>query len=60
VKIADNVFVVTGAGNGMGREVVLGLARRGAQVAAVDLDELERFSPKRTTGFVAKQMKSVL
>lgn len=39
VQIANKVFVVTGAGNGMGREVVLGLARRGARVAAVDLDE---------------------
>jgi NAD(P)-dependent dehydrogenase (short-subunit alcohol dehydrogenase family) len=39
VQIADRVFVVTGGGNGMGREVVLGLARRGARVAAIDLDE---------------------
>ncbi|UGU32067.1 SDR family NAD(P)-dependent oxidoreductase [Mycolicibacterium smegmatis] len=39
MRIADRVFVVTGAGNGMGREVALGLARRGAHVAAVDLDE---------------------
>lgn len=39
MKITDNVFVVTGAGNGMGRQVLLGLVRRGARVAAVDLDE---------------------
>ena len=38
MRIADRVFVVTGGGNGMGRQVVLGLARRGARVAAVDLD----------------------
>ncbi|TXI41116.1 MAG: SDR family NAD(P)-dependent oxidoreductase [Mycobacterium sp.] len=38
MQIADRVFVVTGGGNGMGRQVVLGLARRGARVAAVDLD----------------------
>jgi len=38
VKITDNVFVVTGGGNGMGREVVLDLLKRGARVAAVDLD----------------------
>jgi short-subunit dehydrogenase len=38
VKIADNVFVVSGAGNGMGRHVVLELVLRGARVAAVDLD----------------------
>jgi len=39
VKIADKVFVVTGGGNGIGREVVLGLLNRGARVAAVDLSE---------------------
>lgn len=38
MRIAEKVFVVTGGGNGMGREVVLGLARRGARVAAVDVD----------------------
>lgn len=37
MQIADKVFVVTGGGNGMGREVVLGLIQRGARVAALDL-----------------------
>jgi len=39
MQIADKVFVVTGGGNGMGREVVLQLIKRGARVAAVDLNE---------------------
>ena len=39
MQIRDRVFVVTGAGNGMGREVALGLLRKGAEVAAVDLRE---------------------
>jgi NAD(P)-dependent dehydrogenase (short-subunit alcohol dehydrogenase family) len=39
VKVQGKVVVVTGAGNGMGRELVLELIRRGAKVAAVDLRE---------------------
>lgn len=37
MDIAKRVFVVTGGGSGIGREVVLGLLGRGARVAAVDL-----------------------
>lgn len=39
MQVNNKVFVVTGGGNGMGREVVLGLIKRGARVAAVDLNE---------------------
>ncbi|MFM9877494.1 MAG: SDR family NAD(P)-dependent oxidoreductase [Rhodoglobus sp.] len=39
MQITDKTFVVTGGGNGIGREVVLGLLARGARVAAVDLNE---------------------
>jgi NAD(P)-dependent dehydrogenase (short-subunit alcohol dehydrogenase family) len=35
----NKVFVVTGAGNGIGRHVVLGLLAQGARVAALDLSE---------------------
>lgn len=38
MDIAGKVFVVTGAGNGIGRAVTLTLLARGARVAAVDLD----------------------
>jgi short-subunit dehydrogenase len=43
MQLQDKVFVVTGGGNGIGREVVLALLARGARVAAVDLraDSLE-------------------
>lgn len=39
MKPAGRVFVVTGAGSGMGREVALELLRRGGRVAAVDINE---------------------
>jgi len=37
MKVAGKVWVVTGAGSGMGRELALELLRRGARVAAVDV-----------------------
>jgi NAD(P)-dependent dehydrogenase (short-subunit alcohol dehydrogenase family) len=39
MKVADKVLVVTGAGSGMGREVTLEALRRGAKVAACDINE---------------------
>ena len=37
MKVAGRTLVVVGGGNGIGRQVVLELLRRGARVAAVDL-----------------------
>lgn len=39
MKAADKVIVVTGGGSGMGRALVLNLVKKGARVAAVDLNE---------------------
>ena len=38
MKLAGKVLVVTGAGSGIGRAVTLEAVRRGARVAAVDLN----------------------
>ena len=38
MQIEDKVFVVTGGGSGIGRELVLNLLGKGAQVAAVDIN----------------------
>lgn len=39
MKVSNKTIVVTGGGNGMGREMVLLLLKRGAKVAAVDINE---------------------
>jgi short-subunit dehydrogenase len=39
VKVSGKTIVVTGGGNGIGRELVLNLLGKGARVAAVDISE---------------------
>ena len=39
MQISRKVFGVTGGGNAIGREVVLGLVAKGARVAALDLSD---------------------
>jgi len=37
--VKDKVIVVTGAGGGVGRELVLNLLAKGASVAAIDINK---------------------
>lgn len=53
MDLKNNVFVVTGGGNGIGREVVLGLLSRGAHVAAVDFSEAGLAETKHLAGAAA-------
>lgn len=39
MHVSGKVIVVTGGGNGIGREVVLQLLQRGARVASADISE---------------------
>lgn len=39
MKLNNTVFVITGAGGGIGSELVIGILNRGGRVAAVDLKE---------------------
>ena len=39
MKVNGKSIIVTGAGSGMGRELTIELLRRGARVAAVDINE---------------------
>jgi NAD(P)-dependent dehydrogenase (short-subunit alcohol dehydrogenase family) len=50
MHLANRVFVVTGGGNGIGREVVLGLLARRARVVAVDLSEAGLAETRRLAG----------
>ena len=57
MKVNGQVLVVTGAGNGIGREVALELLRRGAKVAGLDLkheflEETKQLSADNSKNFV--------
>jgi short-subunit dehydrogenase len=54
MDIIDKVFVVTGAGNGIGREVTLRLLAEGAAVAGVDLSAQGLESTARLAGSGAR------
>ncbi|MBI1288588.1 MAG: SDR family NAD(P)-dependent oxidoreductase [Flavobacteriales bacterium] len=54
MKVKDKVIAVTGAGSGIGRELTLELIKRGAKVAAIDLNE---DGLNGTEGLLAENMR---
>lgn len=59
MDIAGKVFVVTGAGNGIGREVALELLRRGASVAGLDIKPAWLTATKELAGAAAERFLSI-
>jgi NAD(P)-dependent dehydrogenase (short-subunit alcohol dehydrogenase family) len=61
MQVQKKVFVVTGGGDGIGRELVVGLLSRGASVAAVDINQagLQK-TIERAARLITQQMKSLL
>jgi short-subunit dehydrogenase len=58
MKVANKVIVVTGGGNGIGRELVLSLLSRGANVAAVDINQLALEETVRISGANSQKLST--
>lgn len=58
MQVQNKTIVVTGGGNGIGRELVLNLLKKGAQVAAVDLNENHLAETKELAGNNASQLST--
>lgn len=58
MKIANKVFVVTGGGNGIGRQLVLQLVARGAHVAIVDISEESMKETVRLAGALGNKIST--
>ena len=58
MKVAGKTIAVTGGGNGIGRELVLGLLARGARVAALDLSGEGLEETMRLAGTKAEKLST--
>ncbi len=56
MKVNDKVFVVTGGGSGMGRELCLHLLEKGASVAMADINEAGMKETAELAGDAAKRL----
>ena len=56
MQVKNKTIVVTGGGNGMGREIVLNLLKKGATVAAVDMREAYLTETVKLAGDKASQL----
>ncbi len=50
MNVKNKIIVVTGGGNGMGREITLNLLKKGAKVAAIDMREEALIETKKLSG----------
>lgn len=46
-NIAGEIALITGAGRGIGREIAIALAKRGAKVVVCDINEVSYISAQR-------------
>lgn len=58
MNVQGKVIVVTGGGNGMGRELTLLLLRKGAHVAAVDMNEASLVETVKLAGESTQQLST--
>ena len=56
MKVNGKTFVITGGGNGIGRELTLQLLKKGASVAAVDLNETALEETKQLAGSLSYKL----
>ncbi|KAA2215766.1 SDR family NAD(P)-dependent oxidoreductase [Maribacter flavus] len=57
MKVKDKVFVVTGGGSGMGRELVLQLLKKDARIAAIDINVDSLLETKSLAGVLTGNLK---